>query len=506
VAGNWDTRAVTSEELRYRAVQTRDARFDGWFFVAVTSTGIYCRPSCRSVTPKRENVRFYPSAAAAQRAGFRACKRCRPDSTPGSPEWDRRGDVVGRAMRLIADGLVDREGVAGLASRLGYGTRQLHRLLVAEVGASPLGIARAQRAQTARLLLETTDLRAGEIAFAAGFGSVRQFNDTVRTIFGLAPTAVRDRARRQRDPIEPGAVSLRLYYRRPFCAEVIFAFLSARAVAGVEEADSRSYRRTLVLPHGYGVAELADAGDSASHVRCLLRLDDLRDLSAAVRRLRRLFDLDADPAAVDDVLRGDSLLEKAVLAQPGVRIPGHVDGQELAVRAVLGQQTSVKGARALAANLVARFGATVEDRRGGLTRTFPTADVLAGVDAAELPLPRQRARALLAVCESLASGDIAVDPGADREHVSERLVALPGVGPWTVSYIQMRALGDPDAFLPSDLGVRRGLEALGRAGDPRAAAELAERWRPYRAYALQYLWSLAANEKARSQIDKEYAA
>ena len=345
-------RAVCStaldDDARQLAVRSRDARFDGWFFVAITSTGIYCRPSCPSPPARASRMRFFPTAAAAQRAGFRACKRCLPDATPGSPEWDRRADAVGRAMRLIADGVVDREGVPGLGRRLGYSERHLNRLLLAEVGAGPLALARAQRAQTARILLETTQLRAAEIAFAAGFASVRQFNDTVREVFALAPTELRARSiARRRDPgaswAEPGTVALRLAYRSPFQPAQLFAFLAARAVHGVEEGDAGRYRRTLSLPHGTGVAEVTTAGGADGYLRCMLALEDLRDLTAAVRRLRRLFDLDADPVAVADALGADPVLGPCVLALPGLRTPGHVDGNELAFRAVLGQQVSVAG-------------------------------------------------------------------------------------------------------------------------------------------------------------------
>jgi AraC family transcriptional regulator of adaptative response / DNA-3-methyladenine glycosylase II len=508
---------LTGEEVtgdddpRYRAMQARDVRFDGWFFVGVTSTGIYCRPSCPSVLPRRTNVRFYPTSAAAHRAGFRACKRCRPDTAPGSPEWNRRGDVVGRAMRSITDGVVDREGVAGLARRLGYSARQLQRLLIAEVGAGPLELARAQRAETARTLIETTGLKAADVAFAAGFGSVRQFNDTVRAVFGEAPTAMRARAERQAghrngqnhglaagDGPVPASVTLRLAYRRPFPVTRLFAFLAVRAVPGVEEGDAEHYSRSLALPHGCGLASVTDGGDG--WLRCVLQLDDLRDLTMAAKRLRYLFDLDADPAAVADVLGADPLLAPAVAAQGGLRIPGHVDGNELIVRAILGQQVSVAGARTLAGRLVADYGRRLPAAVGTVTHTFPTTAALAAASPDSLSMPEGRARALLRVTELLANGAIVLDPGADRDEVSAQLLDVPGIGPWTVAYVRMRALGDPDAFMAGDLGVRRALEQLGQPGDERSASALAERWRPYRAYALQYLWStLAGPRPARPQ-------
>jgi AraC family transcriptional regulator, regulatory protein of adaptative response / DNA-3-methyladenine glycosylase II len=497
-------------ELCYRAVRSRDARFDGWFYVAVSSTGIYCRPSCPAMTPKRANVRFYPSAAAAQTGGFRACKRCRPDATPGSPEWNARADLVGRAMRLIADGVVDREGVSGLARRLGYTERQLNRLLVAGVGAGPLALARARRAQTARLLIETTALPISEVAFAAGFSSIRQFNDTVREVFGATPTQLRRvRGRRgptrrwrggSREEASPGRISLRLPYRAPFDGEALFGFLGARAVPGVEELDGAIYRRSISLPHGAAVAEFT-LGDG--HVGCALRLEDLRDLGAAVERCRRLLDLDADPVAVDEVLGEEEVLGPLVRRSPGRRVPGCVSGAELAMRAVLGQQISVAGARALTTRLVAGCGrelpASLAEHAGGLTRLFPEPAEIMDADAAGFGLPASRREALRGVARALAGGEIVLDPGADREEAARRLASIRGVGPWTVSYVAMRALGDPDAFLPADLGVRRALGRLGYAEDPASVAAIAGRWRPWRAYAVQHLWASLDGETGEAR-------
>jgi AraC family transcriptional regulator, regulatory protein of adaptative response / DNA-3-methyladenine glycosylase II len=469
----------------YRAVSSRDGRFDGWFFTAVTTTGIYCRPSCPAMTPKRSNVRFYPSAAAAQGGGFRACRRCRPDASPGSPEWNVRADAVARAMRLIGDGVVDRDGVAGIAHRLGYSERHLHRLLVAEVGAGVQALARAQRAQTARTLLETTDLPVTQVAFASGFASVRQFNDTVRDVFATTPTGLRDR-RRKTTGVEPGRVELRLAYREPCDVATSLAFLGLRAVPGVEEYDGSTYRRSLSLAHGHAVVALTPAD---GHVRAELRLDDVRDLSTAVARCRRLLDLDADPVAIAEALGSDPVIGRLVRANPGLRSPGAVDGDEIAVRAVLGQQVSVKGARGTAARLVARYGKPLTSPVGSITHLFPSSAALAEVDPTELPIPRARGRAVVAVAEALASGAVSLDPGADRDEVEAVLLELPGIGPWTTAYLRMRALNDPDTFLATDLGVRRALEALGAAGDPTSARSLAEAWRPWRSYAVHHLWN-----------------
>ena len=472
---------MLDEDLCYRAVSSRDPRFDGAFVTAVTSTGIYCRPSCPATTPRRRNVRFYRTSAAAQGAGFRACRRCLPDATPGSPEWNVRADLVGRAMRLIADGVVDRDGVSGLAARLGYSERHVHRQLLGEVGAGPQALARAQRAQTARLLLETTELPVSDVAFAAGFASIRQFNDTVRTVFASTPGDLR-RSRPGRTltgPAAGGVLTLRLPYREPFAAPALFAFLGARAVPGVEETVEGTYRRALALPHGGAVVELTPAD---RHVWARLRLADLRDLGSAVQRCRRLLDLDADPAAVDAHLGADPLLSARVAAVPGRRVPGAVDGVELAVRAVLGQQVSVAGARTLAGRLTARFGEPLEVADGGLTRRFPAPAALAAADPAELPLPKARARALTALAGRLADGSLPLDPGVDRDATEAALRALPGLGPWTAAYVRMRALGDPDVLLLTDLAVRRALSAVGAEGSD------FRRWRPWRSYATLHLW------------------
>ena len=373
----------------WQAIEARDPRFDGWVFLGVVTTGIYCRPSCPARTPKRRNVRVFPTAAAAQAAGFRACKRCRPDATPGSPEWDRRSDVVGRAMRLIADGVIDREGVRGLSRRLGYSERHLHRQLVAVVGAGPLALARAARAQTARVLLETTDLPISSVALAAGFGSVRQFNDTIREVFAEPPSALRVRARRDSAKPDRGAITLRLPYRAPLDIDGLFAFLARRAVPGVEELSGGVYRRSLGLPHGGGVVELAPG---PGHVVARYVLDDVRDLATAVQRSRTLLDLDSDPVAVLDALRADDLIGPMVRAVPGRRVPGHVDPHELAIRAVLGQQVSLRGAATLAARVVTDCGRPLTQPIGSVTHVFPQARAVAGIDPDRLAMPESRRR------------------------------------------------------------------------------------------------------------------
>ncbi|MEU8666865.1 helix-turn-helix domain-containing protein [Streptomyces anulatus] len=478
----------TDTERCVRAVQSRDARFDGWFFTAVLTTRIYCRPSCPVVPPKVRNMTFYPSAAACQQAGFRACKRCRPDTSPGSPEWNARADSVARAMRLIRDGVVDREGVPGLASRLGYSARQIERQLLAELGAGPLALARAQRAQTARLLIETTALPMAEVAFAAGFSSIRTFNETVREVFGLAPGELRTRAARGPRPAAvPGVIALRLPYRAPLNPGNLFGHLAATAVPGVEEWRDGAYRRTLTLPYGHGIVALTPKSD---HIACRLSLTDPRDLTRAISRCRWLLDLDADPVAVDAQLRTDPLLAPLVDAGPGRRVPRTVDGAEFAVRAVLGQQVSTAAARTHAARLVTAHGVPVEDPEGGLTHLFPTAGALAGLDPEALALPRTRRTTLTTLVAALAEDRLRLDTDTEWERARAELAALPGFGPWTVESIAMRALGDPDAFLPTDLGIRRAAERLGLPATPAALTARAAGWRPWRAYAVQYLWTV----------------
>jgi AraC family transcriptional regulator of adaptative response / DNA-3-methyladenine glycosylase II len=482
---------IDAFERCYRFMRSRDPRYDGFFFVGVASTGIYCRPSCPARLPQRRNVRLFSTAAAAQAAGFRACKRCEPDAAPGSPAWNRRADVAGRAFRLIADGIVDREGVPGLASRLGFSERQLNRILVAEVGAGPAQLARAQRAQAARTLIESTGLSFAEVALASGFGSIRQFNDTVRAIYARTPSELRRRARRRRGAISPGAVDLRLPARAPLDGAALLEFLGARAIARVEQVDGPTYRRSLALEHGGGLVALTPE-DGA--VRCALQLDDLRDLTAAVARCRRLLDLDADPVSIAAQLGADPVLGELARRRPGMRVPGCVDGFELAVRAIVGQQVSVAAARTVLGGLVARYGEPLTEPAGAITHRFPTAAALAGVDPAELPFPRRRAEALRTLARLVAGEGLRVDAGTDSAAALAALLDIPGVGPWTASYVSMRALGDPDAFPAGDVGIRHALARLGRPAAGPAATALAEPWRPWRSYAVMHLWSSLGGE------------
>jgi AraC family transcriptional regulator of adaptative response / DNA-3-methyladenine glycosylase II len=501
------------DEQRYQAAVSKDARFDGVFFTAVRTTGIYCRPSCPAITPKQSNVTFHPTAAAAQQAGYRACKRCRPDASPGSPEWNVRSDVAARAMRLIADGIVDRDGVPGLAARLGYSPRHLGRVLAAEVGAGPLALARAQRARTARVLVETTALAMGDIAFAAGFASIRQFNATMLEVYDTPPSVLRERAMRGGvrggagavgEIKTAGALCLRLPFRPPIDLARVFGFLAARAVPGVEVVTATEYCRTISLPNGPGVARLSIVPDQ-NWVECSLALADLRDVTAAVQRCRRLLDLDADPLAISGFLASDPVIGPLALACPGRRAVGAVDGDEIALRAVLGQQVSVAAARRLAGRLAALGGRPLPRTTSvgddtTLTHVFPDAATVAGLDPETLPMPRSRARALVGLAEALASGVVCLDPGADREEAGARLLALPGIGPWTVGYIRLRALSDPDAFPVGDVGVLRALRLLGHHAGAGSGAEAAQPWRPWSSYAVHHLWATLEAEPKTEEI------
>ncbi|AMB58133.1 DNA-3-methyladenine glycosylase 2 family protein [Microterricola viridarii] len=493
---------------RYRAMSSRDARFDGQFITGVHSTGIYCRPSCPATTPKAVNVSFYLTAAAAHEAGLRACKRCLPDAVPGSPEWNVRDDLAARAMRLIADGEVERSGVPGLAARLGYTPRHLGRVLQQELGAGPLALARAQRAQTARELLVNTLLPLSDIAFAAGFGSVRQFNETVVAVYQQTPSELRLRGARRRShspvpsaaatlsadaPMEPGtSVSLRLPARAPFDGAGVFGFLGVRAVAGVETYDGRVYRRALRLPTGTATVALSlDGTPAAPFVRCEATLDELSDLAPLVSRVRRLLDLDADAAAIDAALAADPALAPAVAAVPGIRVPGSMSPEETLFRALIGQQISVAAAHTMLGRLAAALGDRLPVERGGWT-LFPTAAQIAAGGRDVLRGPVARIDTIVRVAEALAGGELRLDVGESAEQLMAQLTAMKGIGPWTAGYVAMRVLGSPDVLLTSDLAIRQGAARLGL---PDAAAPLAAHgaaWAPWRSYAGMHLWRALA--------------
>ncbi|HTR71721.1 MAG TPA: Ada metal-binding domain-containing protein [Mycobacteriales bacterium] len=470
-------------ESCYRAVASRDARFDGRFVTAVRTTGIYCRPSCPAQTPKRENVNFYPSAAAAVAAGFRACKRCRPEAAPGSRDWDVRGDLAARALRAIAAGAIDHDGgVPALAASLHVSERHLHRVLVAEVGAGPLALARTRRAQTARLLLDATALPVAEVAFTAGFASVRQFNDTIREQFGMTPREIR---RRTPEPLAAsGTLTLRLAVRAPYATRPTLDWLARHLVPGLEQLDGTTYRRALAT----GAMVALDLTPEAASLTTAI--EDVRTLPDTVARSRRMLDADADPHAVDATLATDPALAALVAARPGLRVPGAADGFEVLIRTVLAQQVSLAAANTFARRLVDVYGKPLDAPVGTVTARFPEATTLADASYAGVGLTGSRIAAVRAAAEAIASGRLTLDPSADREHVRAALLAIPGVGPWTAEYVAMRALGDPDAFPLADLVLRRRVTDLGL--DP-------DRWRPWRAYAAMHLWVDHLSEQEHSR-------
>ncbi len=502
----------------YRALAARDARFDGQFIAGVHSTGIYCRPSCPAATPKPGNVRFYPTAAAAHEAGLRACKRCQPDAVPGNPDWNLRDDLAARAMRLITDGVVEREGVPGLARRLGYSSRHLTRVLSDELGAGPLALARAHRAESARTLLAATDLPAGQIAFAAGFASIRQFNETVRTVYRSSPIELRDRARRGRDAASAAEraagghdatrLSLRLAARPPFDGAGVLQYIADHAVPGVErmltgdDGRLRGVERWVPLPGGPARVRV-ELDDERPGVRVSAQLATLSDLSPLTARVRRWFDLDADAVAIDGALADDALLAPLVAAVPGIRIPGAVDPAETLLRTIVGQQISLSAARTvlgrLAADLAGLDGRTpVGGADEDALLPFPSPAVIAEHGARVLRGPASRVRTVIGTAEALASGELVLDVGLRAADLRERLVRMPGIGPWTADYVALRVLGSPDVLLASDLVLLRTLDALGAARSPREAAALGERWAPWRSYATLHLWRAAPPAGARS--------
>jgi len=476
VAVACDPEGMTAAEQtfreRYGALASRDARFDGQFIAGVHTTGIYCRPSCPAMTPKPGNVSFFRTAAAAHEAGLRACKRCQPDAVPGSPEWNLRDDLASRAMRLVHDGVVEREGVSGLAARLGYTPRHVTRVLTAELGAGPLALARAHRAQTARSLLAATDLPVADVAFAAGFGSLRQFNDTIAAVYRATPTELRALARRGAPAVSAGGtIVLRLPARAPFDATGLFRFFADHAIPGFESGDESRFARPLRLPGGRAEIEVTRDGDGA-HAGVLLvaRLTALADLPALTARVRRMFDLDADSIAIDGHLARDPDLAPLVAAVPGIRIAGSADPVEALIRTLVGQQISVAAARTVLGRIVAHFG------------DFPNAGELADRAPEVLRGPAARVDAIRRIADAVATGEVSLDPATPVAELRSRLLALRGIGPWTTEYLAMRALGHPDAFPATDLVLRQSAAALGITPSPRAA------WAPWRSYAALHLW------------------
>ena len=477
----------------YRALQTRDVRFDGRFFTAVRSTGIYCRPVCPARTPKRENCLFLPCAAAAQEAGYRPCLRCRPEASPGTPAWIGTSATVSRALRLISEGSLDTDSVENLASRLGIGERHLRRLFLSHLGASPLAVAQTRRTLFAKKLIDETNLPMAEVALSSGFASIRRFNAAIRDTYALSPRELRRMRPRRQFTAGSSGISLRLPFRPPYDWEAIRSFLALRALPGVEAVGPESYRRSVSLDGVHGAVEVRKPANE-NYLVARIQLSSATPLIRVAERLRALFDVSADPLEIARCLERDPRLRDRVRARPGMRIPGAWDPFELAVRAILGQQISVKGATTLAGRLAETHGEKL-DLEGfeDLRFVFPRPEALARADLTAVGLTRTRARAVAALAASVASGELRLDATGDLDETEAKLRTIPGVGGWTAQYIAMRALREPDAFPESDLGIRRALAADG-PHTPAQVAQRAEAWRPWRGYAAMYLWSGDAAE------------
>jgi AraC family transcriptional regulator of adaptative response / DNA-3-methyladenine glycosylase II len=476
-----------------KARLSRDARFDGRFFVGVSTTGVYCRPICPAPTPKSENVSYFPSAAAASQSGLRPCLRCRPEASPGTPAWLGTSDTVSRALALIDSGFLDEGGVDELAARLDISSRHLSRLFREHLGAPPVAVAQTRRLLFAKKLINETELTMADIAFAAGFGSVRRFNFIFQKTYGRQPTTLRRQTDQENgsaiDRASDGELVLELPYRAPFDWSGLVEFLASRAIPGVEVVSRNAYQRTVSLSGSAGLVEVRPRSDKPC-LELRLRLPNSRRLLPLVNRARRLFDLGADPVEINSVLEVDPRLRPLVRKRPGLRVPGAWDGFELAVRAILGQQVTVKGATTLSGRLVARFGAPLASPMvEGLEAIFPTPETLAEAELEAIGLPRTRAAAIRRLAAAVVEGDINFELTGSIEDSVRRLTRLPGVGDWTAQYIAMRALGEPDAFPASDLGLLKAAAGNGQRLTPARLRKLAGAWRPWRAYAAMHLWS-----------------
>jgi len=487
-----------------RAFVTRDARFDGRVFAGVKTTGIYCRPICPARTPKAENMTFYPSAAAAQEAGYRPCLRCRPEASPDLGAWRGTSNTVSRALALIEGGALDGGDVDALADRLGVGERQLRRLFRQHLGAAPITVAQTRRVLLAKQLIQETRLPMAEVALASGFGSVRRFNETFQQLFGRPPGALRRLAGEA--SAAAAGVTVKLPYRAPYDWDAIIGFLTARAIPGVETVSAQRYARTLAIDGATGFV-IVTPGEGDVLV-AEIRFPKLNALPAVIARIRRVFDLTADPQLIGAHLAQDAALAPLVAARPGLRAPGAWDGFEMAVRAILGQQITVTAARSLAAKLVASYGERIDDPAAaklGLTRIFPTPDRLVDQDIAALGMPQARGRALEALARTVAADPTIFTPRADLESAIAALAALPGIGEWTAQYIALRELREPDAFPHADIGLLRAMSGPeGRRPTPEALLELSQRWRPWRAYAAQHLWAADAAAQPEPKRTKSH--
>jgi AraC family transcriptional regulator of adaptative response / DNA-3-methyladenine glycosylase II len=490
---------LPTREACYRALESRDARFDGLIFVGVRSTGIYCRPVCPARTAKFEHCRFFSSAAAAQDAGFRPCLRCRPETAPEFAAWRGTSNSVSRALALINDGALDGDGsMAKLAARLGLGERQLRRLFLQHIGVSPIAVAQTRRVLFAKHLIHETRMSMTDIALAAGFGSVRRFNETFHNLFQRPPSALRRRTSAASQDSTEAEVKLRLRYRSPYAWESILAFLEARAIPGLEIVDRGKYARTIEIDGRMGSIEVSDLPRHQS-LSVTIRFPEVKALPAIVSRVRRLFDLGADIETIDGHLSRDPLLAPLVAERPGLRAPGGWDGFELAVRAILGQQITVAAARGLASQLVARHGRLLPAAyaiRPALTHVFPTSASLARAESLGLGMPAARERSLRALAEAVAGDPNLFRPQGTMTSAIERLRTIRGIGEWTAQYIALRAMREMDAFPSTDIGLLRGMAGIGAECSSSACLEArAESWRPWRAYAAQHLWTTDATRR-----------
>jgi len=475
----------------YRVIETRDRRFDGRLFVAVTTTGIYCRPFCPAPTPRRNHVRFYPTAAAAQEAGFRPCLRCRPETSPDLAFWRGSSSTVTRALGLIEAGALDEANVEALAERLGIGERQLRRLFRQYLGASPVSIAQTRRILLAKQLIQDTRLPMTEVALAAGFGSVRRFNEIFQALFKRPPNALRRMGLATESVGTTGAVAVKLGYQLPYDWEAILSFLEARAIPGIEAVSDGRYARTIAISGEHGVLIVDPVKGNC--LRATVRFPNLRCLPAIIARVRRVFDLAADPVAIGAHLSQDPILAPLVAARPGLRVPGAWDGFELAIRAILGQQITVPAATRLARNLVSLHGARIADSSAldlGLTHVFPTPLQLAKADLAVLGMPKARQAALSSMAAAIIADPLIFGARRSLDEAVSQLRSLPGIGEWTAQYIAMRELREPDAFPAADVGLTRAMgDGSGVRPSPAELLVQAERWRPWRAYAALHLWA-----------------
>jgi AraC family transcriptional regulator of adaptative response / DNA-3-methyladenine glycosylase II len=494
-----DSVALTAQELGldaeryYRALKSRDARFDGRFFIGVTSTGVFCRPICPARTPKRENIRLYACAAAAEASGFRPCLRCRPEASPGTPAWVGTSATVSRALRHIEGGALDRGSVDELAVRLGIGERQLRRLFLDHLGASPIAVAQTRRLLFAKKLINETDLTMTRVAFDSGYSSLRRFNAALKHVYGVSPSELRRRRRTKIETTEKELV-LKLPYRAPLAWSELLAFLRLRAICGVEWVSADAYHRTVVFDDAAGVVSVERAA-KGDHLLLRVPMELSPHVAHIVDRMRRIFDLGADPYEIASALKQDPELGPRVAQVPGLRVPGAWSGLETGVRAILGQQVSVKGATTLISRLVAAFGTPLAEGAANgkaeyLTHTFPSAARLADADVATIGLPKTRAKAVRELARAIDEERVRLDEPIGLDDTIASLEALPGIGRWTAEYISMRALGEPDAFPAGDLVLRKELAAGGKLPTERELRDRSEVWRPWRAYAVLYLWSV----------------